>query len=277
MFDQPSPELQTLFQASGLPRFDLPEALERTYGAFGLGDRVVYGNFVASLDGIVAIPGVPRSSGLISGGDPADRFVVGLVRASADAIVIGAGTFRAHDGPWTPDNAYPDCAEEFVDLRRRQGMRPVPTLVVVTASGNLGGSSSKLQGAIVFTTAEGAHEIKRGAAGVAEVITLGATGSIDVRQVIRSLSERGHARILMEGGPKLMGESLKAGIVDELFLTVSPLIVGGGEMQPRPTLAEGVDLLPVAPLPGRLLTVHRSDAYLFLRYSLGGKGVPPKQ
>lgn len=157
MFDQPSPELQTLFQASGLPRFDLPEALERTYGAFGLGDRVVYGNFVASLDGIVAIPGVPRSSGLISGGEPADRFVVGLLRASADAIVIGAGTFRAHDGPWTSDNAYPDGAEDFVDLRRREGMRPVPTLVVVTASGNLGGSSSKLQGTIVITTAERAH------------------------------------------------------------------------------------------------------------------------
>lgn len=81
----------------------------------------------------------------------------------------------------------------------------------------------------------------------------------------------------MEGGPKLMGESLKAGIVDELFLTVSPLIVGGGELQPRPTLAKGVDLLPGDPLPGQLLTVHRSDAYLFLRYSLGGKGAPAKQ
>jgi riboflavin biosynthesis pyrimidine reductase len=277
MSDQPSLGLQTLLRVCELPRFDLPESLERVYGGFGLGAQVVYANFVASLDGIVAIPGVPRSSGLISGGDPADRFVVGLLRASADAIVIGAGTFRAHDGPWTPDNAYPDGAEDFVDLRRRQGMRPVPTLVVVTASGNLGVSGSKLQGAIVVTTAEGAQEIKKRAAGVADVVPIGATGSIDIRQVIGSLSERGHARILMEGGPKIMGQSLKAGIVDELFLTVSPLIAGGGEMQPRPTLAAGVDLLPGAPLPGRLLTIHRSDAYLFLRYSLGGKDTPTTQ
>jgi riboflavin biosynthesis pyrimidine reductase len=277
MSDQPSAGLQTLFQVSGLPRFDLPEALERAYGGFGLGDRVVYGNFVASLDGIVAIPGVQRSSSLISGGDQADRFVVALLRAAADAIVIGAGTFRAHDGPWTAENAYADGAEEFVDLRRREAMGPLPTLVVVTASGNVGGSRSKLRGTIIVTTSEGVHKIEDAASGVAEVVPLSANESIDVRDVIRLLSERGQGRILMEGGPTLMGESLKAGVVDELFLTVSPVIVGGGEMQPRPTLAAGVDLLPDMPLAGQLLSVHRSDAYLFLRYSLAGKGAPTKQ
>lgn len=268
MSDQPSPEFQTLFEVSGLARFDLPEALEHAYGGFGLAKRVVYGNFVASLDGIVAIPGVPRSSALISGGHPADRFVVALLRAAADAIVIGAGTFRAHEGPWTAENAYPDGAEHFIDLRRREGARPHPKLILVTASGDVGDTRSKLQGTIVITTSEGARRIEENAAGVAEVVQLSDTESIDLREVIRSLSERGYGRILMEGGPTLMGESLKAGIVEELFLTVSPVIAGGGRMQPRPTLAAGVDLLPAAPLPGRLLSVHRSDAYLFLRYSL---------
>jgi riboflavin biosynthesis pyrimidine reductase len=273
---QSSPELHTLFEASGLPRFDLPEALERAYGGFGLRMRVVYANFVASLDGIVAIPGIPRSSSLISGGHPADRFVVALLRASADAIVIGAGTFRAHQGPWTSENAYPGGAKDFIDFRRQEGMSASPRLVIVTASGNLGSSRSKLQGTIVITTPDGAREIEKDQAG-AEVVSLDAIGSIDVRQVIQYLSERGYARILVEGGPKLMGESMKAGIVDELFLTVSPVIAGGGEIEARPTLAAGVDLLPEDPLPGRLLSVHTSDAYLFLRYSLGEKGTATEQ
>lgn len=267
MTDQPLPEFQPLYEAPGLARFDLPEAFERAYGAFGLVPRVVYGNFVSSIDGIVAIPGVPRSSALISGGDPADRFVVALLRAAADAVVIGAGTFRAHEGPWTSANAYSEAAQGFADLRQTEGMGEQPRLVVVTASGDVGeGSPSKLDDVIVITTSEGAGRLGKDAA--AEVVELGAAGSIDMQEAITWLSEHGYGRILVEGGPKLMGETLKAGVVDELFLTVSPVIVGGGEGQPRPTLAEGVELLPGATRSGQLLSLHRKGAYLFLRYSL---------
>jgi riboflavin biosynthesis pyrimidine reductase len=268
MPDQDVTALQSLFEAPGLPRFDLPEAVERAYGGFGLAERLVYGNFVSSLDGIVAIPGVQRSSALISGGDPADRFVVALLRAPADAVVIGAGTFRAHEGPWTPENAYPEAAEGLVELRKRIGLGAQPTLVVVTASGDLGGSRSKLQNVIVVTTPDGAGRLGEDVAAGAEVVELGTAGSIDIREAIGWLSEHGYRRILTEGGPKLMGEALKARIVDELFLTISPVIVGGGEGQPRPTLASGVELLPDAAQSGQLLSIHRKGAYLFLRYSL---------
>jgi riboflavin biosynthesis pyrimidine reductase len=269
------PEFQTLFASPGLPRFDLPEVVARAYGDFGLSARVVYGNFVSSLDGVVAIPGVPRSSAAISRGNPADRFVVALLRASADAVVIGAGTFRAHEGPWTPQNAYPDAPESLIELRQRLGLVGQPTLVVVTASGDLGGSRSKLEDAVVLTTSEGAVGLTEDVAAGAEIVELGANGSIDMRQAIGWLSEHGYGRILTEGGPKLMGEALKARIVDELFLTVSPVIAGGGERHPRPTLATGVDLLPGEPLLGRLLSLHRNDAYLFLRYALV-KGDPSR-
>lgn len=267
MTDLPVPEFQQLFEASGLPRFDLPEAVERAYGAFGLAPQVVYGNFVSSIDGIVAIPGVPRSSAVISGGAPADRFLMALLRAVADAIVIGAGTFRDHEGPWTAENAYPESAERLVELRGKVGLSGRPTLLVVTASGDLGASRSKLDDVIVVTNSEGARKLGENATAAAEVVEVGEAGSIDMRQVIAWLSEHGYGRILTEGGPKLMGEALKARVVDELFLTVSPAIVGGGE-EPRPTLAAGVDLLSDAPLSGRLLSIHRSDSYLFLRYSL---------
>ena len=268
MTDQHLPEFQTLFEAPGLPRFDLPEAVERAYGAFGLAPRVVYSNFVSSIDGIVAIPDVQRSSALISGGDPADRFVVALLRAAADVVVIGAGTFRAHEGPWTSENAYPEAAQRFTEFRRAQGMGDAPRLVIVTASGDVGGSRSKLDDVIVFTTADGANDLGEEVAAAADVVELGAARSIDMQEAVGWLFERGYGRILIEGGPKLMGQALKARIVDELFLTISPLIVGGGEEQPRPTLASGVELLPDSARSGQLLSLHRKDAYLFLRYSL---------
>jgi riboflavin biosynthesis pyrimidine reductase len=278
MSGQPSPEFQTLFESPGLPRFELPSNLDQIYGGFGLARPVVYADFVSSIDGVVALPGVPRSSALISGGDAADRFLVGLLRAAADAVVIGAGTFRAHDGPWTPEDAYPEAAEGWVQLRQTEGLSGQPTLVVVTASGDVGRSRSKLADVIVITTSEGAGRLGEYATVSAQVVELGAKGSIDMRRAIGWLKEHGYARILTEGGPKLMGEALKAQVVDELFLTVSPMITGGGERQQRPTLADGVDLLPNAPLIDRLLSIHRKDAYLFLRYALvkgDPSGTPP--
>jgi riboflavin biosynthesis pyrimidine reductase len=267
MAPMPPAGFQTLFEVPGLPQFDLPDAFEATYGGFGLPAHVVYANFVTSLDGIVALPEVPRSSALISGGDPADRFVVALLRACADAVVIGAGTLRAHAGPWTAENAYPDAAERFVELRRRLGMKREPTLVVVTGSGRLDGATSKLRGAIVATTAQAAERAMGYAGEEAEVVAVGQTEPLDVREVLTMLLERGHRKILTEGGPKLMGQLLRAKTVDELFLTVSPIVTGGGE-RPRPTLAAGVDLLSTGPAPARLLSVHSHGSYLFLRYWL---------
>jgi riboflavin biosynthesis pyrimidine reductase len=261
------PEFTTLFRAPGLPPSDLPPALRRIYGDYDVTAPVVYANMVASIDGIVAIPGVARSSALISGGDPADRFVVALLRATADAVVIGAGTFREHEGPWSAEKAYPESAGAFLDLRRRDGASPQPRLVVVTASGDVASSRSKLDGALVFTTTEGARRLRREAPDAAEVVALSAARSIDVGEVFRTLSGRGYARILTEGGPAILGRSLEAGAVGELFLTVSPIVAGGGEAQLRSTLAPGVGFLPEAPLPAQLLSVHRSGAYLFLRYA----------
>jgi len=262
----PAPRLETFLETSGVPRFDLPEALEASYGPFGLPERVVYANFVASVDGIVAVPERPRSSALISGGDPADRFVVALLRACADAVVIGAGTFRAHGGPWTAENAYPDAAEHFAELRRRAGMDPAPTLVVVSGSGRLRGPESKLRGAIVATTTRTAENLRGPASGAAEIWPVGETDPLDPAKVVAALSERGYRRILTEGGPTLMGQLLRAGAVDELFLTISPVMAGGGE-NPRPTLAAGVDLLAADPPRAHLLSGRSHGSYLFLRYA----------
>jgi riboflavin biosynthesis pyrimidine reductase len=139
-----------------------------------------------------------------------------------------------------------------------------PSLVVVTGSGRLDGASSKLRGAIVATTARAAERARESAGEEAEVVTV---DPLDVREIMNMMSGRGHERILTEGGPKLMGQLLEADVVDELFLTVSPIVTGGGK-RPRPTLAAAADLLPAGPASARLLSVRRHGSYLFLRYGL---------
>jgi riboflavin biosynthesis pyrimidine reductase len=221
----------------------------------------------------VALPEVERSSALISGGDRSDRFVVALLRACADAVVIGAGTLRAHRGPWTAEAAFPDGATDFGALRRRLDVGREPTLVVVTGSGRLGAATSKMRGGIVATTPRGAERARADLGDEAEVVVVGRTEPLDVTDVMATLAERGHRRILTEGGPRLMGALLEARAVDELFLTVSPILAGGGE-RPRPTLSTGVDLLAIGSERGRLLSVRSHGSFLFLRYGLSA--VPPR-
>src|SRR4029450_9452637 len=199
----PAPRFETFLETAGLPRFDVPEALEASYVPFGLPERVVYANFVASVDGIVAVPDRARSSALISGGDPGDRVLVALLRGCGDAVVVGAGTSRAHGGPWTAENAYPDAAEHFAELRRKVGMDPTPTLVVVTGSGRLEGPGSKLRGAIVATTARAAEDLRGPASGAAKIWPIGEADALEPAKVVAALYERGYRRILTKRGPTL--------------------------------------------------------------------------
>lgn len=102
-----------------------------------LPERVLYANFVTSLDGIAAISDVPASSRAIGMGNPADGLLMALLRACADVVIIGAGTFREHKGPWTAEQAFPAVAKGLAELRRRLGLPPYPVLVVVSGSGRL--------------------------------------------------------------------------------------------------------------------------------------------
>jgi riboflavin biosynthesis pyrimidine reductase len=252
----------------------MPAELERRYGAFGLPLSVVYANFVSSLDGVVAIPGVARSSALISGGFDGDRFLVALLRSVADAVVIGAGTFREHQGPWTAETAFPELADEFAELRSRVTAAPVPQLIIVTSSGELDAPAAKLRDAIVVTTAKGASAVASGAGGARAIETFGNAEAVDVNDVVAWVRAHGHRRILTEGGPRLMGEMLTARAVAELFLTMSPILAGSGRAQERPVLSAGAELLPEAAIAGDIVSVRLASDYLFLRYSLSSRGGP---
>ena len=259
--------LELLFEEASSDGLPLWSELEVAYGGpLSMADAIVYGNFVESIDGIAAIPGVQKSSAVISGGAPADRLVMALLRAAADAIVIGSGTLREHGGPWTAEKAYPPIAGLIPRARQMISANgETPTLVVVTASGSLPADHPALASALVVTTEAGARAIAEEEVACAEVIDVGSSDDVDPATVIERLSDRGCHRILTEGGPSLMGSMLEAAAVDELFVTISPKLLGGGDG--RPPLTGEADLLGRAP-DKRLVSVRRADDYLFLRYDL---------
>jgi riboflavin biosynthesis pyrimidine reductase len=272
--------LEVLHEAAGLPAFDLPDSIERLYGGtLGFDEPRVLANFVASIDGVVAIPSVPSSNKLIAGDSEADRFVLGLLRACADVLVIGSGTMRASPrSVWTPEQAFPDAAEGFAELRRRLGRPEQLQVAVMSASGRLDPDHPAFaSGATVLTTDQGAERLS-GHLAPEQIVTLGGGDIIDPAAAVGALRARGHEAILSEGGPHALGPLLEAGLVDELFLTVSPLLVGRDEGSVRLGLVEGADLVAGGPLTARLLGVRLGGDHLFLRYELehttGSNGDP---
>jgi riboflavin biosynthesis pyrimidine reductase len=266
------PSLELLWEAERLPAFDLPEELEHSYGgAFGLEPPLLYANFVETLDGVVAIRSEPLTNRLVSGDSRADRFVMGLLRACADCVLLGSGTL--HGSPksiWTAERAYPDGADAFAKLRQRLGLRPEPELAVLTATGALEPTHPALErGAVVLTTEDGAARSRRSLPAAIEVVVLAGDSVVDPAEAVAVLRERGRSSILSEAGPTVFASLLAAGLVDELFLTVSPLLAGRSPLGGRLGLVEGEELLPERAVPGRLLGVRRDGAHLFLRYALG--------
>jgi riboflavin biosynthesis pyrimidine reductase len=260
------PPIEALFGAPVAD--DLPGPLAASYGSgLGLPERVVYANFVSSIDGIVAIGGLGPSSSVISGRDPGDRFVMALLRAAADVVVVGAGTFRDHGGPWTPAASFPDASAAFAELRRRESRPPEPALAVVTASGAVEPTDgASLDGVLVLTTAEGSEALEGSGA---DVVVLDGRDDVDGARIVDALRDRGFRRILTEGGPRLMSELVQARVVEELFLTVSPLFAGQGDRPgDRPSLTPGIELLPDERRDAVLRGVRCRGSYVFLRYGL---------
>ena len=257
--------LERLFEREGLPAFGLPADLEATYGgAFGLGHPSLYANFVASVDGVVALPVGGDSGHLVSGDDEPDRFIMGLLRAAADAVLIGAGTFRTAVGDlWHPETVYPAAAGSYAELRRRLGLRLHPVLVVVTASGHLDTTQPALRDSVILTTPQGEGRLQGNLPEGARVAVLGAQ-PFSGRAVLDHLHARGLNTILAEGGPTLVGALLAEGVVDELFLTSSPRLFGRYPGDGRKSLVEGVDL---GGRPMQLASLRRHRSHLYLRFA----------
>jgi riboflavin biosynthesis pyrimidine reductase len=138
--------------------------------------------------------------------------------------------------------------------------------VIVTARGDLNPADRALQaGALVLTTTASASRLRTTLPRATEVRAVSETDSIAVDEIFGALNGDGYRTILTEGGPQLLGQLVSRGRLDELFLTVSPVLAG--QAGDSFGLLRGVDF-GRAPKPSRLLSVRRHESHLFLRYQL---------
>ena len=267
------PPLTKLYERAGLQAWPLPPVLADLYGGdLGFRPPCVYANFVASVDGVTALgPEYPSSGSAISGHAPADRFVMGLLRACADVVLIGAGTLRATpDHLWTPAHVCPAAADGYAASRHALGRDGDPLLTVVTARGDVPAGHPALQaGALILTTSAGARRLHGRLPPACTILDLGNWPELPPADALAVARDRGGSMVLTEGGPRLLGQFAAGGLLDELFLTIAPVLAGRGDTA-RPGLVAGLELLPARTEPAELLTVRRHRSYLFLRYAMRG-------
>jgi riboflavin biosynthesis pyrimidine reductase len=234
----------------------------------------VIANFVSSVDGVVALgPSEPAAGGgEISGFSEADRFMMALLRGLADVVIVGAGTVRVGTRHrWTAGHVQPALAADFAAWRSELGLSAQPTTIVVTASGNLDpthpGLSAPDVPVIVATTPAGAERLTaRPLPPNMKVEAVGSGDRIPAGTILELVRRTGARLALCEGGPHLFGELLRARLIDELFLTVAPQVIGRDQSAHRLALVEGTSFGEGHGRWSKLLAVRRAGDDLFLRY-----------
>jgi len=257
--------IDLLWEEAGLADRPRPESLRELYGGgIGFEGPRLFANFVETIDGVVAIPDLEKSNALVADESDDDRFVMGLLRACADVVLVGAGTLLASPkGTWRPEKVYPRAADGFAALREEWGMAERPAVAVVSTGASLDPNHPVLQDGVLLTTAAGAEAL---AAVLPDVVAVNDGDWVDLRAAVAVLRGRGHERVLSEAGPHVFGSLLADALVDELFLTVSPVLAGRDLAAKRFGLVEGLELLPDVRSSPRLASVRRGNDHLFLRY-----------
>lgn len=216
----------------------------------------VRANFIASLDGAATVEGL---SGALAG--PGDRAVFVVLRELADVVVAGAGTVRAE--------GYSGAQLSVARRQHRQARNQaeIPPIAIVTKSGHLDRDLAVFTRTevppLVLTCTAAADETRSRLADLAgEVIDCSGDdpSEVDMAVAVTKLQARGLRRILTEGGPMLLGAFIDGGLLDELCLTIAPLVVGGTARR----IAVGTGLLQTRMRCGHVLA---DDAgYLYTRY-----------
>src|SRR5512134_342394 len=282
----PLAPLESLFDAARGDDLPLPLELATLYGPLrfpaGEGRPYVIGNFVTTLDGVASLsdPELP-GGGPISGSNPHDRMVMGLLRSVADAVIVGAGTLRSVPRHlWTAEYIFPALAGLYRALRAASGRSEPPLNVIVTARGGIDPDLPVFRSGevrtLVVTTPEGARSIRErgfsGTVGIEEAESAGGIGALAILSAVNRA--RPGTIFLVEGGPQLMGEFFAGRCLDELFLTLAPQVAGRDGTADRPGIVAGKRFAPERPLWGTLAGAKRGGNHLFLRYSFATEERP---
>jgi riboflavin biosynthesis pyrimidine reductase len=272
--------LDTLYETDYGDSLPLSSQLAALYGdlqfPMSVDKPYVVANLVTSLDGVVSfdLPGHP-GGGDISGSNPHDRMVMGLLRTAADAVIVGAGTLRATPGHvWTAEHIYPQLNKEYKIFRNNLKKSPSPLNVIVTARGEIDLSLPLFQSSgvpvLVVTNPAGAIRIRRSSPPRSVQVLVLEEGRLNTQNILKEVNAIVHGSlILVEGGPHLLGDFIAERSLDEQFLTLAPQIVGRNGDLGRPGLVAGNNFAPENPVWGTLLSVKRGGSLLFLRYALG--------
>lgn len=271
----PGAAFTMLFDEQGQLGTPLPDGFASIYSAWPLpaphAERpFTYTNFVMSHDGRVSFNELGHGGGGdISRRDRHDRWLMGLLRARADAVLVGGSSIvAAGNHIWTAQAVFHEDKQAWETLRTHENRSPVPLLVVLTRSGNVPAHAPALDNAdlpvLIATTQQGEQRARK-ILGSRPWVRYLATGEhLNQHVVMRHLRADGVQTLLCEGGPQIYGSLLQAHLIDDAFVTVSPIVVGTDQAHKRPSLVEGV-AFPVAEPPQlEVLSMHRHGSYLFL-------------
>jgi riboflavin biosynthesis pyrimidine reductase len=212
-------------------------------GLYGYPDgRWLRANMVATADGAASLNGVTQ--GISSA---TDRRVFALLRTLCDVILVGASTVR--------EEKYKPARPQELWSHLRDGRPPTPPIAVVTGRLDLDPDSPLI-------TAASAPAARRDQLGRHAEIIIAGQDTVDLRTAVDALAERGHRRMLAEGGPHLLAQLVEAGLLDELCLTIGPLMAGPGA--DRIVAGTGTGL--AGSLPLRLAHVLEDQGFLLCRY-----------
>ncbi|KUI20018.1 pyrimidine reductase family protein [Mycobacterium sp. GA-2829] len=215
----------------------------------------VRGNMIASVDGGATLAG--KSGGL---GGAGDRALFGRMRHAADVIVVGASTVRTED--YSGARSTPAARQ----ARQARGQREVPPIAVLTRTADLDHDAKLFQHTevppLILTSTEGAATARGRFGGLADVVD--ASGAdpreVDPAVALHALADRGLLRVLTEGGPSILGLFTAADLLDELCVTVAPVLVGGAATR----IVTGVGHVHTPLQRSHVLT--DDDGYLYCRY-----------
>ena len=226
----------------------------------------VRANMIGSADGAAEVDGL--SGGL---GGSSDHEIFGLLRALAGVILVGAGTVRAEG--YRPAQV----ARRWAPLRA--GRPDTPPIAVLSGRLDLDPGGPLLAGVpggartIVITTESAPADLRAQLARHADVI-IGGEHSVTAAAAVSALAARGYREILAEGGPHLLGQLTAAGLIDELCVTISPVLAGG----PAGRIIQGPAPAPGGPGPARRLALAHvladDDGYLLCRYTRAAASPP---